>query len=114
MPVVAELRRLFFFVFLHVINQDLAVLTYGAEAVFSLRMPTDGVNETLVVLVAELTDHLCWVTLVQEYHFGGVHRHDCQLVIVVFVPRKFKQLFILGMLVNDGALLQLARIENAD
>lgn len=47
-------------------------------------------------------------------HLHAVHGHRGQVVGVLFVPAETKQWVVLGVFIDDGAVLQMSQVKHAD
>ena len=95
---------------LDVPDESLMIVSRGADVTGGVRGPGDTVNTGPVVVQS---GH--WSAGhpdVQDDHLGGVHGHGGKIVGVLFVPGQSEERSVSGVLVYDGAVLQVSQVEH--
>lgn len=53
-------------------------------------------------------------SILKQTHLHAVHGHRGQVVGVLFVPAETEERVVLGVLVDDGAVLEVSQVKHAD
>lgn len=92
-------------------DQSLMVIGCGADVTGGVGRPGDAIDTGSVVVQS---GH--WGagnTHIQDHHLHPIHSHGSQVVGVLLVPAQSEQRVVLGILIDDGAVLKMAEIKHA-